>query len=134
MSKTTPEGKVKAQVRKILDELGIYWFCPRGTAMGRSGIPDFICCAEGAFISIETKAGKNQPTALQNIEMTRIKKAGGFAFVINEQNVDNLKATLAQIIIMQNHCIDLLRAECITSDKEYNVIEAPERPTLITVL
>lgn len=133
MSKTTPEGKVKAQVRKILDELQVYWFCPRGTAMGRSGIPDFVCCLEGAFISIETKAGKNTPTALQNIEMARIKKAGGFAFVVNEQNVGQLKNTLAQIAIMQRHCIELLQAEGAAKKDEKTVV-APEKPGLITVL
>jgi hypothetical protein len=62
--------------------------------LGRSGIPDIICCFEGRFVAIECKAGKNQPTALQEREMTAIRTAKGLAFVINEENVDQLKELL----------------------------------------
>lgn len=130
----TPEGKVKSQVKAILKELDIYWFCPRGTVMGRSGIPDFICCIEGAFVSIETKAGNNKPTALQNVEMNRIKKAGGFSFVVNETNVDKLKNTLTRIIAMQRHCIGLLQAENMTRQMEAHAIKTVEKPELVTTV
>lgn len=35
----TPEAKVKANVRKLLDELGIYHFMPPANGFGRAGIP-----------------------------------------------------------------------------------------------
>ena len=85
----TPEGKVKAQVKKILDERGVYYFCPATGGYGRSGIPDFICCYNGRFLAIECKAGKGDLTALQTRELTRIDAAGGEAIVVRESSIDN---------------------------------------------
>ena len=90
----TPEGKVKAKLKKQLDELGIYHFSPFQAGMGRAGIPDVISCYNGRFVAFECKAGKNQPTALQEREMNAIRQAKGLAFVINEENVDDLKELL----------------------------------------
>ena len=87
---STPEGKVKAAVKKLLDQHNIYYFMPATGGYGRSGVPDFVGCARGRFFSIETKAGKAKPTALQLREMERIKDSGGLAFVINEDTVDDL--------------------------------------------
>jgi len=90
----TPEGKVKASVKKILDELHVYHFSPFQAGMGRAGIPDIICCYNGRFIGIECKAGNNITTALQNRELAAIHAAGGFAFVIRETNIGELKERL----------------------------------------
>lgn len=90
----TPEKKVKLKVRKILDEMGIYHFCPPGMGLGRSGIPDIVCCYNGRFVAIECKAGNNKPTALQEREMNAIRQSHGLAFVINEENVGDLKELL----------------------------------------
>ena len=83
---TTPEGKVKTAVKKRLKELGV-WFCmPMGTGFGNSGVPDFLCCWDGQFLAIETKApGKrSNTTTLQNIQIAGINKAGGTAVVIDD--------------------------------------------------
>jgi hypothetical protein len=90
----TPEGKVKASVKKILDEMHVYHFSPFQAGMGRAGIPDIICCYNGRFIGIECKAGNNITTALQNRELAAIHAAGGFAFVIRETNIGELKERL----------------------------------------
>lgn len=90
----TPENRVKTKVKKTLDEMGIYHFSPFQAGMGRAGISDIICCYNGMFVAIECKAGKNKPTALQEREMNAIRKSKGLAFVINEENVDNLKELL----------------------------------------
>ena len=90
----TPEAKVKAKVRRILDELDIYYFFPPANGYGRAGIPDVIGCVNGRFIAIECKAGKNTTTALQERELQRITDAGGFAMVVNEENIEELKEEL----------------------------------------
>ena len=87
---TTPEGKVKAQVKKILDAHKIYHVSPPGMGLGRAGIPDIIACHNGRFIGIECKAGKGQPTLLQSRELGRIDLAGGKTFVIRETNVNDI--------------------------------------------
>ena len=93
----TPEGKVKAKVVRTLKALGLYYFTPQTGGYGRSGVPDLICCFAGMFIGIECKAGKNKPTPLQEAEMQRIRDAGGKTFVINEENVDQLKEELLKL-------------------------------------
>ena len=90
----TPEGKVKAAVRKLLVEFGIYYFSPSANGYGRAGIPDIICCFGGRFIAIECKAGKGTTTALQDRELAAIRTAGGMAVVVNETNIDELKEKL----------------------------------------
>jgi Holliday junction resolvase len=90
----TPEGKVKAKVKKILNEVGAYYAMPIGTGIGSSGVPDFLVCKGGLFYAIECKANGNKPTALQESNMKRIREAGGVTLVIDETNVDRLKKEL----------------------------------------
>ena len=91
----TPEGKVKARVKKILQESGGWWYMPIGTGIGsRNGVPDFLCCYRGVLIGIETKAGRNKATALQMIELRNIYKAGGCALIVNETNIGEVAKAL----------------------------------------
>jgi len=92
----TPEKKAKDKVRKILDELGAYYFFPATGGYGRSGVPDIVGCYNGMFFGIECKAGKGTTTALQDRELQRIKDAGGIALVVNENNVEEVKSILEQ--------------------------------------
>jgi Holliday junction resolvase len=94
----TPEGKVKAKVRKLLDSMGVYHFMPVSNGMGVMGIPDIIGCLNGLFIAIECKAGKGKLTALQERAIASIEKAGGFTFVAREDNIDELKGLLTWLI------------------------------------
>ena len=87
----TPEKKVKTKVKELLDRMGVYHFSPYQAGMGRAGIPDIIGCFNGYFIAIECKAGKGKTTALQERELERILKAGGYALVVNEQNIHQVK-------------------------------------------
>lgn len=86
----TPEGKVKDAVVKLLKERGVYYFFPATYGMGRSGVPDIVCCVAGRFLTLECKAGTNKPTMLQLNEMAKIMGAGGIALVINETNTDKV--------------------------------------------
>jgi Holliday junction resolvase len=87
----TPEGKVKAKVKKYLTEMGCYYAMPATGGYGLSGTPDFLICYRGMFVAIECKANGNKPTALQEAALQRIRDAKGMALVIDETNVDDLK-------------------------------------------
>jgi Holliday junction resolvase len=93
----TPEGKVKAVVKKRLDAADVYHFSPAANGYGRVGVPDIICCYCGRFIAIECKAGKGKTTALQDREIASIKDRGGIALVINETNYDDVTDALTAI-------------------------------------
>lgn len=88
----TPEAKVKARAKKILDSLGAYYFMPATGGFGRSGVPDIVGCLNGVFFGVECKAGKNAPTALQLKEMRKIMDTKGYCVVVNETNVEELNA------------------------------------------
>ena len=87
----TPEKKVKDKVAKLLKEAGAYYFFPATGGYGRSGVPDIVGCLESNFFGIECKAGKNTTTALQELELEKIRKAGGIALVVNEDNVEDVQ-------------------------------------------
>lgn len=90
----TPEGRVKAAVRKMLGELGAYHFAPPANGYGRMGIPDIVGCYRGYFFAIECKAGRGKTTALQDLEIERIREAGGVAWVVNEENLEEVERWL----------------------------------------
>jgi len=80
----TPEGKVKKKVTDMLKKYGIYYFSPLSGGFGKSGVPDIILCVKGRFVGVECKAGGGQVTALQQAQMDKIKKAGGYACVVRD--------------------------------------------------
>jgi hypothetical protein len=90
----TPEGKVKAKVKKVLNEIGAYYTMPVTGGYGNSGVPDFLICIKGRFFGIECKANGGKATALQLKNHEDIRKAGGIAVIVDETNVDNLKEEL----------------------------------------
>ena len=91
----TPEKKVKNKVVEILKSHGAYYFFPATFGMGRSGVPDIVCCYKGSFLAIECKAGNGKTTALQDREIELIKATGGIAMVVNETNVGEVAVLLS---------------------------------------
>jgi len=85
---TTPEAKVKAVVKQWFKDHHVWYFSPVSNGMGVHGIPDFICCANGKFYGIETKApGKrNNVSAPQEFQMAAITAAGGKCAVVDNVN------------------------------------------------
>lgn len=93
----TPEKKVKNKVVTMLQDAGAYYFYPVAGGYGSAGIPDVIACYMGRFIAIECKAGKGKTTALQDRNIAQIKDAGGFAIVVNEENLIDVQEILNHI-------------------------------------
>lgn len=85
----TPEGRVKAAVRKVLDTYGVWYYMPVQTGWGTAGIPDFVCCDRGLFLSIETKApGKlNNLSPHQRRIGAEIQQAKGIWLVVDNAQV-----------------------------------------------
>lgn len=91
----TPEGRVKEAVKRVLKASGIWFFMPMQNGFGVVGIPDFICCWNGRFLAIETKApGKrNDTTANQDRRLQEIRDHNGYSLVVDDpqQLIDFLK-------------------------------------------
>lgn len=82
----TPEAKVKAGIKKLLNARSIWYCTPIGSQFGNGGVPDFICCWKGLFIGIEAKApGKRgNVSALQDFQIKGIRAADGIAVVVED--------------------------------------------------
>jgi hypothetical protein len=87
----TPEAKVKKVGRAIMTKMGMYHFPAFSGGYGRSGVPDDIACYQGFFVAVEYKANGGKPTALQLKNMDDIRKSGGVALLIDEENVHQLE-------------------------------------------
>lgn len=100
---STPEVKVKKQVVSALKAMGTYYFYPVTGGYGASGVPDIIVCYKGLFVGIECKAGRNTPTALQDMNLAAITANGGLALVINEDTAPTIQQTLEAWATLKGH-------------------------------
>jgi hypothetical protein len=98
MRKPKPVGHteyhIKQEVKQILDDTGwIYWM-PAANAFGRSGQSDFLAVKSCMlFMAIETKY-KDVVTALQFKFLSDIHNTGHDAFLVDETNIEVLRAVL----------------------------------------
>lgn len=84
MAATTPENKVKGQIKKWLLSLpGCWFYSATAGPWSVGGIPDLIGVINGRFFAIEVKGpGRvNSATPLQKMRIAQIKGAGGVAFI-----------------------------------------------------
>ena len=93
----TPEKKVKTKVVAILKEVGAYYFYPVTGGYGASGVPDIVGCYNGKFFAVECKAGKGKTTALQDKNINEIRKQGGKAIVVNEDNIEDVRRLIWEL-------------------------------------
>ena len=81
--KMTPEGKIKAAVKRKLNGLGeCYHHWPVQNGMGAPCL-DCHGCYRGVYFAIECKAPGNVPTARQDETIRQIAAAGGYVCVIS---------------------------------------------------
>jgi hypothetical protein len=81
---STPEGRVKAMLKRALDKAFPlhYRLMPVQQGLGASTL-DYLCCIGGLFIAFETKAPGKKMTPRQTIVAEEITEAGGRAFLID---------------------------------------------------
>ena len=79
----TPEGKVKARVKKVLETYKAYYHMPVQNGMGAPSL-DFTGSHLGRYFAIETKASSKQMTDRQTNTAKQMRNAGGKVFLINE--------------------------------------------------
>lgn len=92
----TPEGKVKKNIRSILEGYGpcMYYHMPVLNGMGAPSL-DFICCYRGHYFAIEAKELGKGLSPRQKITKGQIEKAGGKVFRVDgPDGYDELKTWL----------------------------------------
>jgi hypothetical protein len=90
---TTPEGRIKAKLDKMLKAEGVWYYSPQAGPFGVAGIPDRVAIVCGQFVGIECKADKTKkPTALQTKCMRDIEQAGGKCFVAyDDETIESVR-------------------------------------------
>ena len=88
------EKDVKAEVKKLLNKHGWFWWMPPANGYGKAGIFDFNALRKGVFLAVETKFGNNKPSPMQTGFGNSIQAEDGFAFVVNEKTLDWFQAWL----------------------------------------
>lgn len=83
----TPEGRVKAKVKKALDKLGsdCWRFMPVQTGFGSPAL-DYLLSIRGRFVAIETKAPGKKLTPLQEQTKAGIEAAGGIVLLVWDES------------------------------------------------
>lgn len=95
----TPEGRVKAKLKKALAHLGPHWvFMPVQSGYGKPAL-DYILCYKGRFISIETKKPGGQMTPLQLSTKAQIEAAGGIVLLVWDE--DSLALAMKIVLALE---------------------------------
>lgn len=93
----TPEGKVKQKIKLIIKKYGVYTPTMQN-GYGSNGTSDSLNCVCGEFVAVEAKSDPTKkPTPLQQIYLRKIVEAGGYAFVIDAENLPLLEPFLAAV-------------------------------------
>ena len=72
------EKKTENEIKQYITEHGgLCYKIHGGDLYQETGIPDLLVCWKGLFFGIEVKDPQGKPSAIQLVQGTRIKKAGG---------------------------------------------------------
>jgi Holliday junction resolvase len=95
-----PEKTFETKIKSFLDEQGIWYVKFFANRMTKEGIPDILACVNGYFVGIEVKAQNGKPSDLQLYHCEKIRKSGGFAFVLYPSGFEKFKT------FVENLCRD----------------------------
>ena len=94
----TPEGKIKAKLNRKLSAIPkLYRFMPVQMGMGAPAL-DYLVCANGRFVAIETKAKGKKPTPRQIDTITKMLSAGALVFVVDDDHSVMLVAEVLSLL------------------------------------
>lgn len=123
---TTPEGKVKDAIKKVLKKHGAYYHMPVQNGMGEPTL-DFVGCLSGWFIGIEAKTIGKKPTLRQEITIARMRAAGGNVFVVDgPESLAVLDATL--YYLQSNPTKEQLEAHLALHEHEHDQLRPARKP------
>ena len=85
------EKTFETKVKDFLNNQGAYGVKFFANNFTKRGVPDLLYCVNGYFVGIEVKAQDGHPSELQLYNIAKIRKAGGFAFVLYPSGFDEFK-------------------------------------------
>jgi Holliday junction resolvase len=94
------EKTFENKIKKYLTDNGAWFVKFFANAYTKKGIPDILACVNGYFVGIEVKAQNGKPSDLQLYHCEKIRKSGGFAFVLYPSGFEKFKT------FVENLCRD----------------------------
>lgn len=85
------EKLFETMVKRYLETQGAWFvkfFANRNT---KAGVPDILACINGCFLAIEVKSDSGSPSELQLRCISKIRLAGGCAFVLYPSGFEKFK-------------------------------------------
>lgn len=128
---TTPEAKVKNKVKKFLDSYeGISWFMPQAGIYGRKGVGDFVCCVNGQYVEIETKAKGNKLSPTQKLRQNNVYDVQGHYIIVRDGDTEQSCFGLLEKIIAAAGCVKKGTLAIPVPKKESKTTRKPIIPRL----
>lgn len=90
VSRIKNEKGVKSLIKQLLDKHGWFHWMPGANGYGTQGVSDHTALKDGVFLVIEAKFGANKPKTTQKAFAAHITANDGYAFCVNEKNIDHL--------------------------------------------
>lgn len=103
VSKIKDEKGVKNLVKRLLDFHGWFHWMPAANGYGMSGVADHNAIKDGVFLAVEAKFKYNKPAPKQKSFAAQIMANDGFAFCVNERNIDHFAMWLESFAIAVAH-------------------------------
>lgn len=94
------------KIKKFIEDEGGWQVKFFANRMTKKGIPDVLACINGYFVAIEVKAQNGEPSELQIYHCEKIRKAGGFAFILYPSGYDVFR-TFVKNLKVENFSRDL---------------------------
>lgn len=99
------EKNYENKIKKLLDKLPNTWYFKHWAGpYSKAGIPDIIACIDGHFVGIEVKASSGRASKLQEVNMSKIKRAGGHGYITYPKDFNELKRELEGLSGAGNQC------------------------------
>ena len=92
-----PESKLAKKVKQYLVAQGAFVFNVHGgdSPFQEIGLPDLLCCFRGLYVGLELKLPGENPSRIQELQMGKIRDAGGIAEVV--RSVSDVRLILERI-------------------------------------
>ena len=100
VSRVHNERGVKDWIKRLLNFHGWFTWMPAANGYGAQGVSDHLAIKDGVFIAIEAKFGSNKPKPTQKAFAAQIIANNGYAFCVNEKNIDHLAMWLESFAIL----------------------------------
>lgn len=99
-SRMSSEKHVKDMIKRLLNFHGWFTWMPGANGYGTQGISDHLAIKDGVFLAIEAKFGSNKPKPTQKAFSAQIIANNGYAFCVNEKNIDHLAYWLESFAVL----------------------------------